>query len=184
MKEDHPGGLKELAAPLHGFCSINTEQGQHPTTRSFRAPQHVFQSRNHSVALISPGLPLPRAPPSPSWVPCLYLDCPFSQFIPARPDIRAACLSLVSKRETSARGSKHKRGSTAILPGGSKTRADPRLRAQELNPRPVTSFYRTDIGHRTTWALPFLLHFILAHLRLLIETLHKTHTPRAKNIWP
>lgn len=105
VKEDHPGGLKELAAPLHGFHSINTEQGQHPTTRSFRAPQHVFQSRNHLPALISPGLPLPRAPHSPSWVPCLYLDCLFSQFIPARPDIRAACLSLVSKRETSARGS-------------------------------------------------------------------------------
>lgn len=100
VEEDHPGGLKELAAPLHGFRSINTEQGQHPTTRSFRAPQHVFQPRNHSSTLISPGLPLPRAPHSPSWVPCLYLDCPFSQFIPARPDIRAACLSLAGKRET------------------------------------------------------------------------------------
>lgn len=184
MKEDHPGGLKELAAPLHGFRSINTEQGQHPTTRSFRAPQHVFQSRNHPVALISPGLPLPRASHSPSWVPCLYLDCLFSQFIPARPDIRAACLSLVGKRETSARGSSIREEAPQSCLGFRKTHVDPRLRAQELNPRPFTSFYRTDIGHRTTWALPFLLHFILAHLRLLNETLHKTHTPRAKNIWP
>lgn len=77
VKEDHPGGLKELAAPLHGFHSINTEQGQHPTTRSFRAPQHVFQSRSHPPALIFPGLPLPRAPHSPSWVPCPLLGLSF-----------------------------------------------------------------------------------------------------------
>lgn len=111
------GVSKELAAPLHGFHSINTEQGQHPTTKSFRAPQHVSQSRNDSPALIFPGLLLPRAPHSPSWVPCLFLYCLFSQFIPARPDTRAACLSLISKRETFARGSSTRQKPPQSCPG-------------------------------------------------------------------